>query len=437
MTAARRTASSGSGGCRRRTASSSSIAHPFGATEMAIGALSGTTIDLHSTVGRVDAEREGRDRHRTHDHRRRRRAALHRADGRGRSTDDSPPLGRAPPRLSRDGAVSRSRPGRSRCATARCLRPALPPDDRRSRSSAPRSCSPSSTGSSTPRSAATGTGLGRLPWTYERWRAWLDRPEVETWVARRGGSPAGYFELERQDGGDVELAYFGLMPQFIGQGARRSPADRRDRRAWALPDTRRVWVHTCSLDHPSALGELPGARPRDLRRRDRDPRAARSSPRGRGQGPNFAPEFGWRGTWGRVSTDNDAWPLGVQRLALLAVVGAPRGRVGGLLDLGVHLRQEHRRGRVLQGPGRLEALQARPERAPRRSARSPTAPSQLSRRARGESCSTPTTKPDVTHFEDDIPDAVVGPGRDQPDRQGRARPGVERRPPVARARRHR
>ncbi len=59
---------------------------------------------------------------------------------------------------------------------------------------------------------------GRLPWTYERWRAWLDRPEVETWVARSGGSPAGYFELEQQDGGDVELAYFGLMPQFIGQG---------------------------------------------------------------------------------------------------------------------------------------------------------------------------------------------------------------------------
>jgi len=28
---------------------------------------------------------------------------------------------------------------------------------------------------------------------------WLDRPEVETWVALSGGSPAGYFELEHQD----------------------------------------------------------------------------------------------------------------------------------------------------------------------------------------------------------------------------------------------
>jgi hypothetical protein len=46
--------------------------------------------------------------------------------------------------------------------------------------------------------------------------AWLDRPEVETWVAC--GSPAGYFGAERQDGGDVEIAYFGLLPQYIGQG---------------------------------------------------------------------------------------------------------------------------------------------------------------------------------------------------------------------------
>jgi GNAT superfamily N-acetyltransferase len=94
---------------------------------------------------------------------------------------------------------------------------------------------------------------GRLPWTYDRWRAWLDRAEVETWVARRGGSPAGYFELEQQDGGDVELAYFGLFPQFIGQGLGGHLLTVAISRAWELPDAARVWVHTCSLDHPSAL----------------------------------------------------------------------------------------------------------------------------------------------------------------------------------------
>src|SRR4029077_17710504 len=92
-----------------------------------------------------------------------------------------------------------------------------------------------------------------LPWTYERWMAWLDRPEVETWVARCAGSPAGYFELERQDGGDVEIAYFGLLPQYIGQGIGGHLLTSTIQRAWALEGPRRVWVHTCSLDHPSAL----------------------------------------------------------------------------------------------------------------------------------------------------------------------------------------
>jgi GNAT superfamily N-acetyltransferase len=95
--------------------------------------------------------------------------------------------------------------------------------------------------------------LGRLPWTYERWMAWLDRAEVETWVARCAGSPAGYFELERQEGGDVEIAYFGLLPQYIGKGIGGHLLTSTIQRAWALDGTRRVWVHTCSLDHPSAL----------------------------------------------------------------------------------------------------------------------------------------------------------------------------------------
>lgn len=58
----------------------------------------------------------------------------------------------------------------------------------------------------------------RLPWDCARWRAYLDRPEVETWFAYVSGTPAGYFELERQPGDNVELAYFGVMPRFIGKG---------------------------------------------------------------------------------------------------------------------------------------------------------------------------------------------------------------------------
>ncbi len=92
----------------------------------------------------------------------------------------------------------------------------------------------------------------RLAWTYEQWLAWLDRPEVETWVGYVEGTPAGYFELERQPGGNVELAYFGLLPRFIGRGLGGALLTAAIRRAWAI-GAARVWVHTCSLDGPASL----------------------------------------------------------------------------------------------------------------------------------------------------------------------------------------
>ena len=80
----------------------------------------------------------------------------------------------------------------------------------------------------------------------------IERDELETWVARVGAETAGYFELEWQAGAQVELAYFGLLPGFIGRGLGRELLATAVERAWALRP-RRVWVHTCSLDHPSAL----------------------------------------------------------------------------------------------------------------------------------------------------------------------------------------
>jgi GNAT superfamily N-acetyltransferase len=94
----------------------------------------------------------------------------------------------------------------------------------------------------------------RLPWTWAQWQAWLSRPEVETWVAYRAGTPAGYFELEAQPGGNSQLTYFGLIPAFIGQGLGGWLLTRAVDRAWQMqPGVRRVRVHTCTLDHPGAL----------------------------------------------------------------------------------------------------------------------------------------------------------------------------------------
>jgi GNAT superfamily N-acetyltransferase len=93
--------------------------------------------------------------------------------------------------------------------------------------------------------------IDRLPWTYERWMEHLDRPEVETWIFSAAGLPTGYFELEWQSG-DVEVAYFGLLPRWTGQGLGGHLLTAAAERAWQW-GARRVWLHTCSLDHPAAL----------------------------------------------------------------------------------------------------------------------------------------------------------------------------------------
>jgi GNAT superfamily N-acetyltransferase len=91
----------------------------------------------------------------------------------------------------------------------------------------------------------------RRSWTWDRWHEWLDRPELETWVAYVRGTPAGFAELEDQDD-SVELVSFGLLPAFMGRGLGPRLLDAMLRRAWEL-GPRRVWVHTCSLDGPAAL----------------------------------------------------------------------------------------------------------------------------------------------------------------------------------------
>lgn len=93
----------------------------------------------------------------------------------------------------------------------------------------------------------------KLSWTDEQWKAYVEDEGLRTWVAYQGGTPAGYYELQRQRNGDVEIAYFGLAPKFIGKGYGAYLLYHAIRNAWEWPGTERVWVHTCSLDHPGAL----------------------------------------------------------------------------------------------------------------------------------------------------------------------------------------
>ncbi|MFF1547120.1 GNAT family N-acetyltransferase [Streptomyces sp. NPDC058291] len=102
--------------------------------------------------------------------------------------------------------------------------------------------------------------IDRLRWTYAQWQEYLARPGVETWVAYDRGTPAGYVELEPQDDGNVEIVYFGLLPAFRGRRIGGHLLSFGVGRAWdvaerwpALPQTKRVWLHTCSLDGEHAM----------------------------------------------------------------------------------------------------------------------------------------------------------------------------------------
>jgi len=92
----------------------------------------------------------------------------------------------------------------------------------------------------------------RLPWTDEQIKTHLQQPEVSVWLMTYDGDLAGYFELKKEADGATEVAYFGLMPQFIGRGLGKHLLTCAVEQAWA-DGAKRVWLHTCTDDDPAAL----------------------------------------------------------------------------------------------------------------------------------------------------------------------------------------
>ena len=94
--------------------------------------------------------------------------------------------------------------------------------------------------------------IDRLTWTNEQITTYLQQPEVSLWLMTYNGETAGYFELNKCEDGSTEIAYFGLMPQFIGRGLGRHLLTCATEQAWT-DGANRVWLHTCTDDDPAAL----------------------------------------------------------------------------------------------------------------------------------------------------------------------------------------
>ena len=89
-------------------------------------------------------------------------------------------------------------------------------------------------------------------WSYRQWLEYAQNPNLHTFVAYIKGTPTGYFQLETQPEHNVEIAYFGLFGGFMGMGLGGHLLTTAIQTAWSM-SAKRVWVHTCSLDHASAL----------------------------------------------------------------------------------------------------------------------------------------------------------------------------------------
>jgi len=81
----------------------------------------------------------------------------------------------------------------------------------------------------------------------------VQHPKVEVYGLETGGEFEGLLELDLRVDGEAELAFFGVGPSLIGGGAARWLMNRALELAWQRPIAR-FWVHTCTLDHPNAIG---------------------------------------------------------------------------------------------------------------------------------------------------------------------------------------
>lgn len=104
--------------------------------------------------------------------------------------------------------------------------------------------------------------FSRLKMTDAELAAIVRSPMVEVYALVHEGCDEGLLELDFREAGQCELAFFGVTAKLIGSGAGRWLMNRALELAWSRLVSR-VWVHTCTFDHPFALAfyQRSGFRP--------------------------------------------------------------------------------------------------------------------------------------------------------------------------------
>ena len=95
--------------------------------------------------------------------------------------------------------------------------------------------------------------VDRLEWNDSNWIKYVSNKNVSTFVLKKKANIVGFFELiYHKDKSEIEIAYFGLLDDYIGEKLGGYMLSEAIKKSFSF-NIKRVWVHTCSLDHINAL----------------------------------------------------------------------------------------------------------------------------------------------------------------------------------------
>ena len=92
--------------------------------------------------------------------------------------------------------------------------------------------------------------VDRLIWQDKNWIEYVSKKNLKTFILKENNDYVGYFELIF-DKNICEIAYFGILEEYIGKGYGGFLLSEALR--IGFKNANRIWVHTCSLDHPNAI----------------------------------------------------------------------------------------------------------------------------------------------------------------------------------------
>jgi hypothetical protein len=95
--------------------------------------------------------------------------------------------------------------------------------------------------------------VDRLSWSNEKWIEYISKKSCFTYILRENNELAGYYELIHNElTNEVEIPYFGILEEYFKKRLGGFLLTNAIKNSFLL-GAKRIWVHTCSLDHKNAL----------------------------------------------------------------------------------------------------------------------------------------------------------------------------------------